>query len=98
MEDTTRYLLFGLAIPAAMGLLVGAAGARGARLQPPEQDCPRSTHVLMSAIIAVVLAILAGALTISTYGVHGGINLPPISSDDRLRFVPGAILIVALVG
>ncbi len=95
MDDNTRFMLFGLGLPGAMGLLVGWAGAHGARQPVPEAGAPRT---VMSLIVVVVLAVLAGAIALSTYGVHGGISIRPISSDDRLRYVPGVLFLFAVTG
>jgi hypothetical protein len=95
MDDSTRYILLGLGIPGVMGLVVGVMGALGVRAPVARSGAAR---VVESVIVACVLAALAGAIMLSTYGVHGGISVPPVSSDDRLRFVPGAIFAVALAG
>ncbi len=97
MDDTTRLALFGLALPAALGALVGYMGAKGAAIQPPAQTSPAPGRAVMGVITAVVLAIAALALLLAQYGVHGGISWPPASADDRLRLVPGALLAICVL-
>jgi hypothetical protein len=98
MSDTTRLILFGLLLPGVMGAVVGALGALGARHEPGQGSAPAPSRLLTHAITALVLALLAGALTLATWGVHGPASFPPVSSDDRLRLVPAAMFVAALLG
>ncbi len=93
MSDTTRLILFGLALPALLGLVVGAMGAKA----PSTQTAPAPGRAIFNIITFIVLTLAAAALTLSIYGVHGSTTLPPVSSADRFFLVPAILLGVCLL-
>lgn len=102
--DPTRLLLFALALPAALGFIVGAMGARSpappAPPAAPPQPADKSrapSALLFDFITILVLALLAGALTLAQYGVAGPSQWPPITAADRFRFVPAALLALCIL-
>jgi len=106
MEETTRQVLIGIALPAVIGAMAGIGAAalkrRPAGVGAPANGSPASPETRFDEgfVGARALAVvgLTMAFFLSLYGAYGAPTWPPASSNDRMFLLAPLIGAVGLAG